>query len=149
MPILFDNCSMCCISKEQSIPALFLVRVCESTSPQSAQYIRPIFSLFCAYYFTICHPTYCFANHSSSSHGNSISPGLANVHIWTGKRWMQYSASHLATAAVLLSQNSLRSHLRASSFHKFPEGSCLEASPSLAWLCTHTYTYQTSLQCPF
>ena len=45
--------------------------------------------------------------------GNLMSVGLANVHAWmrvTAKNWMQYSADHVATTALLLSQNNLRSN---------------------------------------
>ena len=35
---------------------------------------------------------------------------------WTAKNWMQYSASRVATMALPLSQNGLRSNLRASNF---------------------------------
>ena len=35
---------------------------------------------------------------------------------------MQYSASHVAITALLLSQNGLRSNLRASNLEKFPKG---------------------------
>ena len=37
------------------------------------------------------------------------------MHTWTAKKkWMQYTASHVATTALFLSQNCLRSNLRAS-----------------------------------
>lgn len=39
--------------------------------------------------------------------GNKMSAGLANVHTWlryTAKNWMQYSAGHVATTALLLTQ---------------------------------------------
>ena len=39
---------------------------------------------------------------------------LPTVHIWTGKNWLQYYAGHVGTTALLLSQNGLRSNLRAS-----------------------------------
>ena len=74
------------------------------------------FSVFSAYYFTICHPTCCSVNQRNFSHGNSMSAGLADVHIWTGKNWMQYYAGHVATMSLLLSQNGLKSNLRASNF---------------------------------
>ena len=35
---------------------------------------------------------------------------------WTAINWMQYFASHVATMALLLSQNGLRNDLRASNF---------------------------------
>ena len=40
--------------------------------------------------------------------------------------WMQYSARQLASMAVLLSQNGLRSNLSESNFKKFPAGACLQ-----------------------
>ena len=74
------------------------------------------FSVFSAYYFTICHPTCCSVSQGNFSHGNSMSAGLANVNIWTGKNWIQYYAGNVATTSLLLSQNGLKSNLRASNF---------------------------------
>ena len=50
------------------------------------------------------------------------------MHTWTAKNWMQYSTSHVASTALLLSQNGLRSNLRASSF---------------PWRSMHTFTSDT------
>ena len=64
------------------------------------------------------------------------------MHVWTAKNWIQYSASHVAytaTTALLLSQNDLRSDLRASDFW----GSMPPDPSSLAWLYMHTYTSNT------
>ena len=49
---------------------------------------------------------------------------------WTAKSWMQYSSSHVATTALLLSQNGLGSNLRASNF----VGEMPPDPPSLACL---------------
>ena len=49
------------------------------------------------------------------SRGNSKSTGLANIH-GQPKIGCNIAASHVATTALLLSQNSLRSNLRASNF---------------------------------
>jgi len=68
-----------------------------------------IFSVFSAYYITICHPTCCSANYSTFSHRNLMSAGLANAYTDSQK---QYPASHVATTPLLLSQNGLRSNLR-------------------------------------
>ena len=38
-----------------------------------------IFSVFSAYYFTICHPTCCSANHSTFFRKDSMSASLANA----------------------------------------------------------------------
>ena len=43
---------------------------------------------------------------------------------------MQYSVSHVATTALLVSQNGLRSNLRASNFQKFSGGACLSVACS-------------------
>ena len=51
----------------------------------------------------------------------------------TWKPKLQYSESHVATMALLLSQNGLRSNLRASNFYNFPEGACPQ-TPTLACL---------------
>ena len=64
---------------------------------------------------TQCHPTCCCANLSTFSLENWKSGGLANAYV-DSQNWMQYSASHVATTALLLSQNSLKSNLRASNF---------------------------------
>ena len=68
------------------------------------------------------------------------------MHTWTAKNWMQYSASHVATTALLLSQNGLRSNSRASNFlgEHAPT-----PPPSLAFLCMHTYTHTTHPCNPF
>ena len=61
------------------------------------------FSVFSAYYFIIFHPTCCSVNHAYST----FSRGNLQMHTWTAKIWMQYSASHVAytaTMALLLSQ---------------------------------------------
>ena len=52
-------------------------------------------------------------------------------YIWTGKNWMHYSVDHVGIIVPLLSQNGLRSNLRASNFKKFSEGAC-PTPPSLA-----------------
>ena len=55
---------------------------------------------------------------------------------------MQYSASHVATTALLLFQNDLRSNLRASNFKKFPGGACPKTSLVLhACLLLHAYIH--------
>ena len=46
------------------------------------------------------------------------------MHMWPAETWMQYSASHVATTALLMSQNGLRSNLRASDFQTFPGRAC-------------------------
>ena len=52
---------------------------------------------------------------------------------------MQYSASHVATTALLPSQNGLRSNLRASNFSKFPGGACPQTPLVLhAYACIHS-----------
>ena len=46
--------------------------------------------ILCLYYFTICHPTCCYANPSTFSRGNLMSAGLANcIIIWTAKTWIE------------------------------------------------------------
>ena len=55
---------------------------------------------------------------------------------------MQYSASHVATTALVLSQNGLRSNLRASSFYKFPGRVCAQTPLVLhAWMLMHAYMH--------
>ena len=71
-----------------------------------------LFLVFSAYYFIICHATCCSVN---------LVPSVMEIHcqltqqmyIGKAKHWMQYSANHIAITAVLLSQNNLRSNLRA------------------------------------
>ena len=48
--------------------------------------------------------------------------GLENAYV--DSQNLQYSTSHVGTTALLLSQNGLRSTLRASDFQKFPGGTC-------------------------
>ena len=53
-----------------------------------------IFSVLSANYFTICHPTCCYANRSTFSHGNSMSASLP-MHVWTAKiRFNTLQAMH-------------------------------------------------------
>ena len=57
---------------------------------------------------------------------------------------MQYSASHVATMALVLSQNGLRSNLRVSNFGKFSVGACPQTNLVLhAYACMYTYTSDT------
>ena len=63
------------------------------------------------------------------------------MHTWTAKNWMQCSVSHVATMALHLSQNGLRSNLRASNLKKFSWGSTNPDPPSLScFICMCTYT---------
>ena len=63
------------------------------------------------------------------------------MHTWTAKNWMQCSASHVATTTLLLSQNGLRSNLRAPNLKKKMHwGSMPPDPPSLSCLCMYTYT---------
>ena len=55
-----------------------------------------------------------------------MSAGLTNVHIWTGKNWMQYYAGHVGTTALLLSEMASEA---ISNFQQFSGGACL---------CMHT-----------
>ena len=48
------------------------------------------------------HPTCCSVSFSTFFCGNLKSAGIANVY---AKNWVQYSASHVATTALFLSQN--------------------------------------------
>ena len=57
------------------------------------------------------------------------------MHTWTAKNRMQYSASQVASMAVLLFQNVLRSNLRTSNFLKISWGSMPPDPPSYACLC--------------
>ena len=52
----------------------------------------------------------------------------------------KYSATGVATTALLLSQNGLRSYLRSSNFKKFPGGACPHTSLVLhVYACIHAY----------
>ena len=57
----------------------------------------------------------------------------------TGKNWMQYSADHVATTALLLSQNGLRSNLRASMLQNLL-GEHTTRPPYFVCLYMHTCT---------
>ena len=62
------------------------------------------------------------------------------MHTWTDKNGTQYSMSHVATTALLLSQNGLRSNLRASNFWKFSGGACSQTPLVLhAYACLYIH----------
>ena len=62
---------------------------------------------------------------------------------WTAINWMQYFASRVATTALLLSQNGLRSNLRASNFKKFSGGACPQTP-----LLLHSCACVLIIRCP-
>ena len=49
-------------------------------------------------------------------------------------------ASHVATTALLLAQNGLRSNIRASNFKKFPGGACPK-TPLVLHTCLFIHAY--------
>ena len=63
------------------------------------------------------------------------------MHMWTEPQKFDatQAASHVATTALFLSQNGLRSNLRESNSKK-SWGSMPPDPPSLSYLCMYTYT---------
>ena len=97
--------------------------------------------VFSAYCFTICHLTCCSADRTTFSHGNSMSAVLANVHINCIYGSQKLDAILCGpcryNSSILLSQNGLRSNLRAPNFLKISWGTMPPDPTSLACLCIH------------
>ena len=83
-------------------------------------------------------PTYCSANLSTFSCGNSKSAGLACKHTWTTKNWMRYSTSHVATSSAVPKWPQ-----KQSQSIKFPGGACTQTP-----LVMHAYIHIRHLRKP-
>ena len=95
-------------------------------------YSFDIFSVLSAYYFTICHPTYCSANHNTFFRANSKSAGLVNADSHKVDAILCEPCSY--TAALLLSQNGLSEQLISKNFWED------RPSPPPSLACIYIYT---------